>query len=127
MSEESGYAAARRLLARDEPPTAIFAFNDISAIGASRAIRDFGLRVPEDVSIVGFDDIVSASFQNPALTTVHQPLKKMGRMAAETLLKRISRLNAEAVPIPSVITVEPELVVRESTCPVAGRKATRRK
>jgi LacI family transcriptional regulator len=121
-----GYKVTQKLLAAGEF-TALFAFNDISAIGASRAIRDFGLRVPEDVSIVGFDDIVSAAFQNPALTTVHQPLKKMGRMAAETLLKRISNVNSESDPIPAVITVAPELVVRETTCAVAGRKGSRQK
>jgi len=121
-----GYKVTQKLLAAGEF-TALFAFNDISAIGASRAIRDFGLHVPEDVSIVGFDDIVSASYQNPALTTVHQPLKKMGRMAAETLLKRISHRNSDGDPIPSVITVAPELVVRESTCAVAGGRARLRK
>ena len=113
-----GYEVTRQLLARQEPFTALFAFNDISAIGAIRALREAGLRVPEDVSVVGFDDIQSAAFQNPALTTVRQPLREMGVLAAETLLRRI---NAPArSPYPKIITVEPELIVRASTAPAAS-------
>jgi LacI family transcriptional regulator len=108
-----GYEVTRKLLGSGERFTALFAFNDISAIGAIRALREAGLRVPEDVSVVGFDDIQSAAFQNPGLTTVRQPLRQMGVIAAETLLKRI---NAPAkAPYPKMITVEPELIVREST------------
>jgi len=113
-----GYEVTRQLLARQEPFTALFAFNDISAIGAIRALREAGLRVSEDVSVVGFDDIHSAAFQNPALTTVRQPLREMGVLAAETLLRRI---NAPArSPYPKIITVEPELIVRASTAPAAS-------
>lgn len=108
---EEGYAYARQLLERGHRFTALFAFNDISAIGAVSALRDAGLRVPEDVSVVGFDDIPSAAFQNPRLTTVRQPLDRMGDLAAETLLHRISGAN----DVREVITVEPELVAREST------------
>jgi len=113
-SPELGYAVMRHLLAGKEPFTALFAFNDISAIGAIRALREGGLRVPEDVSVVGFDDIQSAAFQNPGLTTVRQPLRKMGEIAAETLLRRIAGHDA----IPSTITVQPELVTRGTTSPV---------
>jgi DNA-binding LacI/PurR family transcriptional regulator len=95
----------------------MFAFNDISAIGAIRALREKGLRVPEDVSVVGFDDIQSAAFQNPGLTTVRQPLQQMGKIAAETVLRRIARDGAEH---PKQITVEPELVVRQSTSKVGS-------
>src|SRR4030095_6723421 len=84
-----GDAATRRLLAAAAKFTAIFAFNDVSALGAIRALRERGLRVPEDVSIVGFDDIPSAAYQNPGLTTVRQPLREMGRRAAETLVHRV--------------------------------------
>jgi len=112
-----GYQVTRRLLAKHEPFSAMFAFNDISAIGAIRALREKGLRVPEDVSVVGFDDIQSAAYQNPGLTTVRQPLCKMGKIAAETVLRRIARDGAD---YPRRIAVEPELVVRESTCK-AGR------
>lgn len=112
-SPELGYIAARQLLSAGEPFTALFTFNDISAIGAIRALREAGRRVPEDVSVVGFDDVYAAAFHNPALTTIRQPLWHMGKLAAETLLRRIA--NGPAAPYPKVITVEPELVVRQST------------
>ena len=83
-SPELGYEATRKLIATRQPFTAVFAFNDISAMGAIRALRESKLRVPDDVSVVGFDDIQSAAYQNPALTTVRQPLREMGRIAAET-------------------------------------------
>jgi len=110
-----GYEVARKLLASGEPFTALFAFNDISAIGAIQALREAGRRIPEDVSVVGFDDIQSAAFQNPALTTVRQPLRGMGLLAAETLLQRIAA-PAHA-PYPKEIVVQPELIIRASTAP----------
>ncbi len=108
-----GYQTTQKLLAAGEPFTALFAFNDISAIGAIRALREIGRGVPEDVSVVGFDDIQSAAFQNPALTTVRQPLRQMGILAAETLLQRINA--AAKAPYPKKINVAPELIVRETT------------
>ena len=122
-SPELGYEVTHRLLANDEGFTALFAFNDISAIGAVRALRESGRRVPEDVSVVGFDDIQSAAFQNPGLTTVRQPLRSMGRLAAETVLRRIA--NPTSPGVSRRVTVEPELVVRESTAPVAKAKRRR--
>jgi len=116
-SSELGYAVTRKLLATEVNFSALFAFNDISAIGAIRALRAAGRRVPEDVSVVGFDDIPSAAFQNPGLTTVRQPLRQMGALAAETLLRRIGA--APGTPYAKVITVEPEFVVRASTAAVA--------
>jgi DNA-binding LacI/PurR family transcriptional regulator len=110
-SPEPGYEVTRRLLSKKDAFTALFAFNDVSAIGAVRALLDHGLRVPQDVSVVGFDDIQNAAFQNPRLTTVRQPLRRMGELAAETLLQRINGAKS----YPKVIAVEPELVVREST------------
>ncbi len=121
-SPELGYHVTQKLLAGGEPFTAMFAFNDISAIGAIRALREAGLRLPEDVSVVGFDDIQSAAFQNPGLTTVRQPLRKMGEIAAETLLRRIS--SPENAPYPKLITVEPELIVRASTASAPQRTKT---
>lgn len=113
-THEPGYFAAQRLLASGRPFTALFTFNDISAIGAIRALREAGLRVPQDVSVIGFDDIQSAAFQNPALTTVRQPLHTMGVLAAETLIRHI---DEGAAHTPSnTIKVDPELIVRESTC-----------
>jgi DNA-binding LacI/PurR family transcriptional regulator len=115
-SPQLGYEVTRKLLATGCPFTALFAFNDISAIGAIHALREAGRRVPEDVSVVGFDDIQSAAFQNPALTTVRQPLRQMGVIAAETLLRRISAPAKS--PYPKAITVEPEFIVRGSTASV---------
>jgi LacI family transcriptional regulator len=108
-----GYEATKRLLSCRKNFTALFAFNDISAMGAIRALREAGLRVPQDVSVVGFDDIESAAYQNPPLTTVRQPLRKMGRIAAETLLSRISRARPEGK---GETMVAPELVIRDTTC-----------
>jgi DNA-binding LacI/PurR family transcriptional regulator len=119
-SPQLGYAMTRKLLARHEFFTALFAFNDISAIGAIRALREKGFSVPKDVSVIGFDDIQSAAFQNPALTTVRQPLHEMGKIAAENLLRRIAR--PDLVSSPRQITVEPEIVVRESSAPPPAKK-----
>ena len=112
-SPELGYQVTQKLLASAKPVTAIFAFNDISAIGAIQALRESGRRVPEDVSVVGFDDIQSAAFQNPGLTTVRQPLRQMGLTAAETLLQRITDPSRQ--PYRKEIVVEPSLIVRGST------------
>jgi len=106
-----GYPVTKLLLARQKPFTAIFAYNDISAIGAIRALEEKGLRVPQDVSVLGFDDIPGAAFHKPTLTTVRQPLNRMGEVAAQTLLDRIEG-NKE---YPSEIAIEPDIVVREST------------
>jgi LacI family transcriptional regulator len=106
-----GYPFAQQLLARGKPFTALFAYNDISAIGAIRAFQEQGLRVPEDVSVMGFDDIPGAALQSPSLTTVRQPLNRMGQVAAEILLERIEGKQE----YPAEIAIEPELIVREST------------
>jgi LacI family transcriptional regulator len=106
-----GYPFAKQLLARNQRFTALFAYNDISAIGSICAFQEAGLRVPEDVSVVGFDDIQSAAYINPPLTTVRQPLQKMGGIAARTLLDLI---EGRVMNLPE-IAIEPELVVRRST------------
>jgi len=106
-----GYPFAQQLLARQKPFTALFAYNDISAIGAIRAFQEKGLRVPQDVSVMGFDDIPGAAFHTPSLTTVRQPLNRMGEVAAQSLLERIEGKRE----YPFEIAIEPELVVREST------------
>jgi len=118
MAPEIGYKPMRGLLEKSKDFTAVFCFNDISAIGAFRALKDAGLRVPEDVSVVGFDDIQSAAYCTPSLTTVRQPLFEMGQRGAQILLDRIA--NRETV-YPAEIVVEPELVVRESTGPTNAR------
>jgi LacI family transcriptional regulator len=123
-THEPGYFATQRLLASNTEFTALFAFNDVSAIGAIRALREAGLRVPQDVSVVGFDDVQSAAFQNPGLTTVRQPLRTMGMLAGESLIRQIAA-GAEHAPMKQLM-VDPEFVVRESTCAVQGRKPVRR-
>jgi DNA-binding LacI/PurR family transcriptional regulator len=108
---ELGYPHAKKLLERKRLFTALFAFNDISAIGAIRAIQESGLRVPQDISVIGFDDIKSAAFHYPSLTTVRQPLWDMGASAAKILLARIEGEE----DYPQEVLVEPELIIREST------------
>ena len=113
---EPGYIATKKLLAAKADFTALLAFNDISAIGAIRALNESGLQVPEDVSVIGFDDIYAAEFHNPSLTTIRQPLKEMGCLGAEYLLKRIRENQSD--DFPADVTVEPELVIRQSTAAV---------
>jgi DNA-binding LacI/PurR family transcriptional regulator len=116
-----GYVLGQKLLAQGGGFTTLFAFNDISAIGAIRAFLDAGLRVPDDVSVVGFDDIMSAAFLNPSLTTVRQPLRQMGETAARILLERLGGRDDHE----DFVTVAPELVVRGSTGPPPGRRSDR--
>jgi DNA-binding LacI/PurR family transcriptional regulator len=115
-SPEIGYVAMKKILAAGEKFTALFAFNDISAIGAIRALEESGLRVPADVSVLGFDDVYAAAFHNPALTTIRQPLFEMGSLAAQTLLNKLQKSEDS----PSVLSVEPTLIVRNSTAPVSA-------
>lgn len=123
-SPELGYVATKKLVSSGEPFSALFAFNDISAMGAIRALREAGLQVPADISVIGFDDIQSAAYQNPSLTTVRQPLREMGRIAAEILLKRINRPGSD---LRDTHIVEPELVVRETTSSAADNRGTTHK
>jgi DNA-binding LacI/PurR family transcriptional regulator len=111
-SPQLGYPPVRDLLSRTHDFTAIFCFNDTAAIGAIRAIQDAGLNCPRDISVIGFDDIIIAEYYNPRLTTVRQPLHKMGSAAAQLL---VQRLQAPDEPYPHEVWFEPELIVREST------------
>lgn len=114
--QPSGYTGAQALLALPEPPTAIFAANDAMAFGAIDAIRDAGLRIPVDVSVIGFDDTPQAAGGSPALTTIRQPLEEMGRQALQMLLTYIEDPERpfEYRELPT------ELVVRDSCRPVAA-------
>src|SRR5229473_2754657 len=116
-----GYPFAKQLLARGQRFTALFAYNDISAIGSIWAIKEAGLRVPEDISVVGFDDIPGAAYANPGLTTVRQPLIRMGQIAAQTVVDLIEG-RGEYVP---EIAIEPEFVIRQSTGPAPVRPVRR--
>ena len=116
-SPELGYPVVQQLLASKQPFTALVAFNDISAIGAIRALQDYDLHVPRDISVIGFDDIKAAAFTLPRLTTINQPLDEIGRIATQCLLNRLH----DTVASPDEIVVEPRLVVRESTGPAKTR------
>ena len=112
---ECGVVAVEQLLAAGTPFDAVFAHNDLSAAGALKAIREAGLQVPQDVSVVGFDDVPLASHTEPPLTTVHQPMRQMGATAARLLLGHF-----EGTALPETPTVIPtELIVRGSTMPEA--------
>jgi DNA-binding LacI/PurR family transcriptional regulator len=123
-SPELGYPVIKQLLAHHRSFSAVLSFNDIAALGAIRALHDAQLRVPQDVSVVGFDDIKEAAFQTPRLTTIRQPLHQMGELAVQILLERLRPSGAARTF--QEIAVEPELIVRESTAPArerAGKKA----
>jgi LacI family transcriptional regulator len=110
---EGGRDAAEQLLDLRDPPTAIFAFNDKLAIGAMQTARARGLRLPEDLSIVGFDDTEEAAIVRPALTTVRQPLAELGRMTVSLLVRLLDKQRVEALRV----ELATRLVVRESTAP----------
>jgi DNA-binding LacI/PurR family transcriptional regulator len=116
---EPGRVATHKLLATGVPFTAIFAFNDLSAMGAIVALREANIDVPTQVSVLGFDDVVGAATNNPPLTTVRQPLQEMGRAAATALLQRIRHHKAAEPPTHSAesILVLPTFVERRSTAP----------
>jgi DNA-binding LacI/PurR family transcriptional regulator len=102
-----------RLLALPAPPTAVFCYNDREAIGAMRAVRERGLRVPRDISIIGFDDLFLSSYTDPPITTIHQPKRELGWEAGDILLQ----LLAGEKPHSRMTTSR--LVIRESTAPPA--------
>jgi LacI family transcriptional regulator len=110
---ESGRTAARRLLDLHEPPTGIFAFNDNIAIGVLQAARERGLRVPEQLSVVGFDDIEAAEIVTPMLTTIRQPLAEMGRMAVSLLERLIEGQRIDVLHV----ELRTQLIVRDTTAP----------
>lgn len=117
FSETRGYAAAKKLILAAKRPTAIFAANDHMAIGAMKALRGAGLRVPRDVALVGFDDIQAASSTNPPLTTVQQPLFQMAYEAARYLTDAITEQDSFQ---PRRILVQGKLVIRQS-CGASSR------
>jgi len=110
FTDAGGYRAMKRLLATDPPPEAVFAASDAMALGAIRAIREQGLRVPQDVAIVGFDDVPLAAQVDPPLTTVRQPISEMGRMACRLLVQLI---QGEPV-LQRKVVLHTQLVVRQS-------------
>ena len=111
-----GETALAALLGRKDPPTAVFCYNDLSALGAMRAARNLGLQLPEDLSLVGFDDLYISEYLSPALTTIRQPMRQMGRMAMETLLHLTAGQTLQ-----HNLKVPGELIVRDS-CGAPGRR-----
>jgi DNA-binding LacI/PurR family transcriptional regulator len=117
---EAALRAMDQLLALSNPPTAVCCYNDMSALGAMRSIRMHGLRVPEDISVAGFDDLFVASYTDPPLTTVRQPMRRMGQMAMEHLIKLMSGQKSVVS-----VKVKAELIVRESTAKVKKQRRAR--
>ena len=111
FTQSSGFNGASRFLNSPNPPTAVFASNDVAAMGVIEAARACGLRIPRDLSVIGFDDIPLAALANPRLTSIRQPLQEMGRIATQMLLKAI---NNPEEPASSVI-LPTELIIRETT------------
>lgn len=111
-TESIGYEGMKRLLSLPNPPTAVFARNDFTAVGAISAVKEAGLLIPQDIAVVGFDDTPLALHTTPPLTTVRQPMKVQGQLAAEMLLRRISgEVDAET----EERVLDCELIIREST------------
>ena len=107
---EGGVPAMEKLLSLPEPPHAVFAGNDAMAVGAYQALYQRGLRVPDDVAVIGYDDIQLAQYMMPPLTTIHQPKDSLGELAVDALLHRLQDPQAE----PQILVLTPELVVRQS-------------
>ena len=116
---EGGRQAARELLSTGFQPTAIICVNDVTAVGALRELRERGLRVPEDVSVTGFDNVKLSEFCYPALTTVHIPRERIGHIICDYLIPK----GGKAVATDAEIVIDPELVVRDSSgaAPLAAR------
>jgi DNA-binding LacI/PurR family transcriptional regulator len=110
-STRSGYAAGREI-ARNPDITAVFVANDQMALGVVKALSECGVRVPEDISVVGFDDVPEAQYYRPGLTTVHLDFEEVGRLAVDRILHLMRGGQADALP-----RVLPKLVVRQSTAP----------
>ena len=120
--EDGAQATGLLLQERASRPTAVFCFDDTIAMGAIRVIKDQGLRVPEDVSVVGFDDMALCSYTVPRLTTLHYPRLQMSKIACDQLLKRIAGETEEE---PIQVMLKPKLVIRESTQALGGNSAER--
>lgn len=123
FTSQGGYEAMHAILRTDAPPSAVFACNDLMAFGALRAAHEMGVHVPDDLSIVGFDDIELAAYTSPPLTTVAQPKDRIGALAVDMLLERVSQRRHEA----RKVVLQPELRVRASTARIGPSAVKARK
>jgi LacI family transcriptional regulator len=123
-SAASGERGLSRLLARHPEIDGVFACNDQMALGALKAARRLGRRVPEDLAIVGFDDIPEAAYFYPPLSTVRQDMVELGRRAVRKLSQAVETSQSGAVPTPETILLQPKLIVRESSIPNANRPSS---
>lgn len=119
---EGGVRIAKQMLASGRPFTAVLAFDDLTALGVVRGLMEAGLRIPQDCSVMGFDDVLPAAVATPAITTIRQPLREMGLMAAERVLQAIGA-NAGGNPDARLYMSRPELVERMSTAAPPGETA----
>jgi DNA-binding LacI/PurR family transcriptional regulator len=124
-TQDDGYEAMKRLLLQRKRPTAILARNDFTAMGAMYAIRDGGLGVPDDIAIVGFDNVPLSAYSTPPLTTVDQTIIEQGREAARLMLERITSDKGDKGRERREICLECHLIIRESTQPKPGHGAAR--
>ena len=122
-SYDGGFERTQQLLARNIPFTALLAFDDMTAFGCIRALISAGLRVPQDCSVIGFDDIPAAAFYNPSLTSVREHLEKLASMGAEILMDAIHASHKNEVVSAVHRKIKPELIVRESTSPPSASTA----
>ena len=114
---ETAYEATQRLLSMTDPPTAIFAANNLMMLGALEAILDMGFECPARISLAGIDDFSWSSAIRPKLTTVSQPIEEMGLRAVDQLLERVSQRKAAKRSVPKTITLEPRFLIRDSCSP----------
>jgi len=121
---EGGLDCARKMLATGLPFTAVLAFDDLTALGVVRGLAAAGVRVPEDCSVLGFDDVLPAAVSTPAITTIRQPLKEMGLQAAEWMLEAVQAREQGTGQLPKLHKAQPELICRMSTAarPRSGKK-----
>ncbi len=122
---DGGRLLAREMISSTREFTAVLAFDDLTALGVVRGLREEGLRVPEDCSVIGFDDILPAAVSTPGLTTVRQPLRTMGSLATQHLLEALQQSSQESVSATNPRMLAPELVVRDSSAPPPARRRDR--
>jgi LacI family transcriptional regulator len=123
---EAGFNATRTLMSREQKFTALFAFDDIAAFGAIRALTQAGRIVPADCSVIGFDDVSTATIYNPPLTTVRQPMEVLGASAVRIFLELSTAFFEEKTTSPIHCKIRPKLVIRESTQSLSSPQASRR-